>query len=172
MAEETPVSPEEQKKKSKLPLKTIIIIVGVLLMEGGTISMFMVFKGGPAPAEGTDPISDTAQVQTKECAEVVLAEDFSVDNYIGGKTRLVINMRICAKVDKAKAAELEPLVEGHKTEIMDAVRTLVSSAQPDQIKDPKLQVIKREIKTGVEKIIGEGLLDEILVSNWQSYTAD
>jgi flagellar basal body-associated protein FliL len=172
MAEEAPVTTEEQKKKSKLPLKTIIIILAVLLLEGGTITVFMAFKGGPKPAEGTNPIEGETKVEQKEFAEITLAESFSVDNYMGGKTRLVITMEVCAKVAKDKEEEFGGIVESHKTEIRDAIRTLVASAQPDQIKDPKLQVVKREIKTGVEKIVGEGVMQEILVSSWQSYTAD
>ncbi len=69
MPEETPVTPEEQKTKSKLPLKTIIIILAVLLLEGGTIAVFMVFKGGPTTAEGTNPIEGDTQVDLKEYAE-------------------------------------------------------------------------------------------------------
>ena len=172
MAEEAPVTPEEQKTKPKLPLKTIIIILAVLLLEGGTITVFMVSKGGPTPAEGTNPIEGDTQVDLKEYAEVTLAESFNVDNYMGGKTRLVITMEVCAKVTKEKGDEFKGLVEAHKTEIKDTIRTLVASAQPDQIKDPKLQVIKREIQTSVEKIVGEGVIQEILVSSWQSYTAD
>ena len=172
MADEAPVTPGEQKTKPKLPLKTIMIILAVLLLEGGTIIVFMAFKGGPTPAEGTNPIEGDTQVDLKEYAEVTLAESFNVDNYMGGKTRLVITMEVCAKVAKDKAEEFKGLVESHKTEIKDAIRTLVASSQPDQIKDPKLQVIKREIQTGVETIIGEGLIQEILVSSWQSYSTD
>ncbi len=172
MAEEAPVTPEEQKAKSKLPLKTIIIILAVLLLEGGTITVFMVFKGGPTSAEGTDPIQGDTQVDLKEYVEVPLTESFNVDNYMGGKTRIVITMEVCAKVSKEKGDEFMGLVDSHTTEIKDAMRTLVASSQPDQIKDPKLQVIKREIQTSVEKIVGEGMIHEILVSNWQHYTAD
>ena len=172
MAEEAPVTPEEQKTKSKLPLKTILIILAVLLLEGGTITIFMVSKGGPSPAEGTNPIAGDTQIDQKEYAEVILAESFNVDNYMGGKTRLVITMEVCAKVAKDKGEDFKGLVDSHKTEIKDTIRTLVASTQPDQVKDPKLQVIKREIQTGVEKIIGEGLIQEILISSWQSYPAD
>ncbi len=172
MAEDAPVTPEEQKAKSKLPLKTILIILAVLLLEGGTITVFMVLKGGPTAAEGTNPIEGDTQVDLKEFAEVTLADSFNVDNYMGGKTRLVITMEVCAKVAKEKGDEFKAIVEAHKTEIKDTIRSFVASAHPDQIKDPKLQVIKREIQTSVEKIVGEGMIQEILVSSWQSYTAD
>lgn len=104
--------------------------------------------------------------------EVVLAENFRVDNDMGRKGRCVINMGICAKVAQGKADELRRIAESRKTEIRDAIRTVVASAQFEQIKDPKLQVIKREIKARVETIVGKGLIQDILVTNWQSYAAD
>ena len=172
MAEQMPVAAEEQKPKSKLPIKTLLIILGVLLLEGGTIFVFMVSKGGPQPAEATDPVAETEETQNNLLAEVSLVEDFSVDNYVGGKTRIVVTMEISAKVEKSNQEKLQLLVDENKKEIMDSIRTLVASAQPDQIKDPKKQVMKREIKIGVEKIIGEGLIERILTPAWQSYPTD
>jgi len=172
MAEEKPAAPQEQKPKPKLPLKTIIIIIGVLLLEGATISVFTVFGGESQSADATDPIESTVDTETETMAEVLLAKDFSVDNYVGGRTRLIVNMEVSAKVDKANQEKLTVLIEEHGTEIKDSIRTLVSSAEPTQIKDPKLEVMKREIKIGVEKIIGEGLIEEILVPHWQSHSVD
>ena len=173
MAEDAPpVTPEEQKPKSKLPLKTILIIVGVIALEGGTIVGFKIFSGGAKPAQGSDPIDGSVQAQNKEMAEINLAENFSVDNYLGGKARFVITMSVSARVDTEKMEEFTKLAEVNKAKILDSIRFLVSSAQPAHIKDPKLEVLKREIKIGVEKITGEGIIQEILVSNWQSYDAD
>ena len=98
-------SKKGEKAKSKLPLKTIIIILAVLLLEGGTITLFMAFKGGPTPAEGTNPIEGDTQLDQKEYVEVTLAESFNVDNYMGVKTRLMITMEVCAKVAKEKNEE-------------------------------------------------------------------
>ncbi|MCH9021933.1 MAG: hypothetical protein IID32_04140, partial [Planctomycetes bacterium] len=82
MAEEALATDEEQKPKSKLPLKMILIVAGVLLLEGGVVSMFWVMKGGPDPAEATLEIGETREIASKGFAEVVLAESFQVDNYM------------------------------------------------------------------------------------------
>jgi len=174
MADDTPTKAEsdEQKPKGKLPIKTIIIILGVLLLEGGTISMFTILKGDPQPAAATSPIEGTVDKSTKPMFEVSLAENFSVDNYTRGKSKLVVTMHVTAKVDESRKDQLTKKVEASKSEIKDGIRALVSTAQPDEVRDSKLQVIKREIKSCVEKIIGEGMVEEILISEWQTYTAD
>ena len=172
MAEEKPANNEEQKPESKLPMKAIIVVLGILLLEGAMISIFWVTKGGPAPAEASDPINQTQETPNKDMVEVILASDMSVDNYSLGKTRIVITLQVAAKTARSKETQLKEAVGNHNTEIRDTIRVSLSSADPTDLKDAKLEVIKREIKTGVELIIGSGLIEEILLPIWQSYTAD
>ena len=61
MAEDSPaVNNDEQKPKSKLPLKAILIIVGVFFLEGGTIVGFKIAHKDK-PAAATEPIEETQQ---------------------------------------------------------------------------------------------------------------
>lgn len=175
MAEQQPKTPtgEEQKPKRKLPMKTLLLVLGVVLLEGGTIAVFMAFKGGPAHAEagGHTPIMPTV-TPSQEMVEVVLVQDFRVGNYVAGRSQITVTLEVTAKVDKSKEAELVARVTKHKTEIKDTIRTLIASAEPSNLKDPKLQVVKREIKAGLEKIVGEGLLDEILLPVWRTFSQE
>lgn len=172
MAEETPAKDDIQKLKSKLPIKAMIILLAVMLLEGATISVFFVMKGGPKPAEGSDPIAETEKNVNNNYAEVVLVQDFQVDNYMAGRSRMIVTLEVAAKVEIANKEKLDMSVNDHRKEILNSVRVLVSSAQPDQIKDPKLEVIKRKIKNGIEEIVGEGMIQEILMPIWQTYVAD
>ena len=172
MAEDTTASPEEQKPQKKLPLKTILIVIAVLLMEGATITIVKVFFAGPSSADAANVIEDTTETPNVDMAEVILAEDFVANKYVGTKARIIVNMDVSAKVEKVNQKKLETLVTEHKTEILDTIRTLVSGADAEHIRDSQLQVIKREIKTGVEKIVGPDLVDEILLPGWQPYASD
>jgi len=172
MADETTPNSDEQKPKSKLPMKTLLVVLGVMFLEGAAISVFWVVKGGPAPAEATDPIAETIQGPNKDMVEVELTGTMTVDNYSLGKTRMVITLEVVAKTERANQEQLKQAVDEHKTEIKDTVRELVSAAEPTDIRDSSLEVIKREIKTGTEKIIAENLIEEILLPVWQSYTTD
>ena len=172
MAEEIPAKEDIQKEKSKLPIKAMIILLAVMLLEGATISVFFVMKGGPKPAEGSDPIAETEKNVNNNYAEVVLVQDFQVDNYMAGRSRMIVTLEVAAKVESTNKEKLDMSVNDHRKEILNSVRVLVSSAQPDQIKDPKLEVIKRKIKNGIEEIVGEGMIQEILMPIWQTYVAD
>jgi len=172
MAEDTQPTQERPSSNYKMPLKTLIILLLVFLIEGGTISLFFVMRGGPNPAEGTDPIEDTQTTQQNKYAEVVLVQDFQVDNYMAGRTRMIVTLEVAAKVELTNKEKLDQNVSEHSKEILNSVRILVSSAQPDQIKDPKLEVVKRKIKSGVEEIVGEGLIEEVLLPVWQVFISD
>ena len=138
-------------------------------MEGGTIVMFKVFSK-PSPAEGSSSIEKTDENPTKDEAEIMVAENFSVDNHMAGHTTLKVTMGIAFKVKKDNKENVAVLVEDHKREMLDRIRTLVAGAQPDHIKkEPDLQVIKREIKLAVEEIIGKELVEEVLLPNWTTY---
>jgi len=172
MAKESAASPQEQKAKAKLGLKTILVVLGVLLLQGGTFTLTKIMFSGPKSAGATSPIEDTVQSTNQDMAEVSLAEDFRVSKFVGTKAQIMVTMSVSAKVSKEKQSQLQDLVTNHSTEILDTVRVLVSSADPEHIKDPRTEVIKREIKSGVEKIIGEGLIEEILLPGWQPFDAD
>ncbi len=172
MAEEAPDNQDIQKNKSKLPIKTLIIILAVFLLEAGAISFFFVMKGGPKPAEGSDPIADTEDAVKNNMAEVELATDFQVVNYMQGRSRIIVTLEVAATTDLDKKEMLQTKVTDRAKEILNVIRIIVSSAQPDEIKDPKLEVIRREIKSGVSGIVGEDLLKEILVPVWAPYSDD
>ena len=163
---------EEQKPQRKLPIKTIILILLVILLEGGTIIGVKMLSGGPKPSEATDPIEQTEEQQNRNLVEVVIVDQMSVDNWVLGRARIVVTLNVSATTNEDKAEKLTAAITENKTQIKDRIRTLVGDAQPEDIRDPHLQVIKREIKATVEEIVGEGLIDEILMPDWTSYVID
>lgn len=173
MAEKEAAAPAEQKPKPKFSQKTLIIMGAVMLLEGGGISLIFMLSKSPAPAHGSDtPIVETQQDSKTLAAEVVLMERSSVDNYNAGRGRTMITLEVSAKVGQDKKDKLAETLKNHSTEIRDAIRTLVSQAVLDNLRDPKLQVIKREIKASMELILGENAIDEILVPSWHCYSTD
>jgi flagellar basal body-associated protein FliL len=83
----------------------------------------------------------------------------------------MVTLEVAAKVESEQKDQLEAEVKDHSKEILNTIRIVVAGADPLDIKqDPKLQVIKRDIKTGVENIVSEGLIQEILIPVWQPYS--
>lgn len=173
MADETPqATPEEQKAKSNLSPKVIIVVVVALIVEAVVIFAVKGMSGGPEAAEATEAIGPTAEAVQEEMVEVQLCDEMSIDNWVSGRARTVVTLQVVAKTEAANGDQLANIVTEHATHIKDRIRTLVGSAQPDQIRDPQLQVIKRELGVSMEEIIPEGLIVEILIPDWRSFTVD
>ena len=175
MANDLPLTDEEQKPKSKLPLKMIIIIGSVFLLEAGAVSLFWIMHGGPDPSDATISIEQTEEYSREGLAEVQLAESFQVDNYMkGSSTRTMVTLEVFATYlegeDQANVEKVSALVEKHSSEINDRIRTIVASAKPNDLTDPKLEVIKRIIKSEVGKIIGKDYIQEILLPKFSPVT--
>lgn len=168
MAEDLPLTDNEQKPKSKMPLKTMIIIASVFIIEAGAVSMFWIMHGAPDPADATNAIAKTEEKSREGLAEILLAESFQVDNYMKGtSTRTMVTLEVFATYlegdEQVNVEKVTMLVEKHRSEIRDRIRTIIASAQPQDLTDPKLEVVKRIIKTEIGEIIGEEFIQEILL---------
>jgi flagellar basal body-associated protein FliL len=161
----------EQVPAKKLPLKMIIVVAGVLLLEGLTIGVFMMISD-PAMSQATNPIEAMVEPAENNAAEVLLVDEQQVDNYTQGRTRMLVTFRIYVKTRKDQQEKLEELVDKHSTEIRDRIRLLVASASPENVRDPMLQVIKRDVKVSLEKILPADMIEEVLIPNWQSMETD
>ena len=103
---------------------------------------------------------------TQDTDEVALCENLLCENYYNFQYPTVITASIFAKAESDKCKTLTKLIKDHSLEIRDNIRSTVASAQHWEITDPKLEVIIGEMKTGVEQIVGKGLIKNILIPVW------
>ena len=168
MADDAHTSAEEQSPKSKFNLKMILIMAGVLLLEGGVISLIFIMKE-PAPAEASEPIGPTADTVIQNAGELELISDFVVNNFVqGANKRIMVTINVVVTYEKdeedpAKQTKLEKLIAQHQGKIKDRIRSRIAEAAVTDLKDPKLEVIKRVIKSDIEGIIGQDLIEDILM---------
>ena len=158
-------------KVTKIPLKEVLC--SILAAHGwGYVQTENMIRVAPLSEISTKGRSMSRVAGRKKAfAEVVLAKDYKVVNYTVGRSRMMITMEVAAKVKSEQKEQLEAEVKEYNKEILNAIRIVVAGANPDDIKrDPRLQVIKRDIRTGVENIVSEGLVKEILIPVWQPYS--
>ena len=178
MADETP-NAQEQKPKGKLSLVMILVIGGVMLLEAGVICMVFILKD-PAPSDATSAIEGTQEKPRDDLCEIQVAESFQVENYTRGNARTMITLEVWATYKKPDPEEevdenmptVEELITTHRSSICDRIRMRVASADTNELKDPKLEVIKRIIKSDIGELIGEGKLEDILLPKWSPVDVD
>jgi flagellar basal body-associated protein FliL len=107
--------------------------------------------------------------RSKPTSEVPLCEDMTVERWQSYYHRTVVQASITAKTELQKHEQLDALVKQHDKQIKDKIRSIIASAQPEQLQDPKLQFIKTQVKSSLQQIDDENLIREILVTKWQSY---
>ncbi|MCF7959032.1 MAG: hypothetical protein K9M57_11345 [Phycisphaerae bacterium] len=171
MAEEARGSENVQKPKSKFPIKAILIVLGVVFMEAGTVTFFKMFNT-PKLSEGSNGIEMTEKLPNEDMVELVLVEEQNVDNYTGSNTKYVVTLDVVAKVKSENQTKLKAQVEKHEKEVENAVREVISAAQLVEIKDPHTEVIRRSLRSRIEEIIGEGMIETIMTPAFNSYPSD
>lgn len=157
-----------QKTKKKLPIKVIIIVVGVMIMEIATVYIVKM-TNKPDEVEGeTSPIDQTAVVPAVVESEVVVVEEMAVDNWTTGKTKYIVNFSAVLKVEDGVKEAVTAKVAQHKNEIMAVFRKIVGKAEPAMLKDPRTEVVSQQMRAELELIIGEGMIKDFIIPSWSA----
>ena len=121
-------------------------------------------EGEAAAAEPADP---------KKQVEVPVVE-FRAPNKIGGRTFLY-DVSIYAVTAAKNKAILETAFKDRGALIKDRVRTIIAQSDPDKLgggAEPGLETLRRQVRYQLEQIVGENLIDEILVPRCIPFRTD
>ena len=98
--------------------------------------------------------------------EIALCENIPCQKWVSLRRCDVVIVSIFAKTKTQTRDKLDSLIKKHSREIKDEIRSVVASADHRQIRDPYLKDITSAITDGVEKIIGPGYIQKIMIPTW------
>jgi len=164
--------------KTPVLLSTVMLIEAAILIAG-----FKMLGGGPqsvAGAEFTTPDdhhaggrSDGKSPTRKKTAELLVL-DFKAPNKVNGRTFLY-DVSIYVVV-KAKDEQLvKDTLKEREALIKDRVRTIIAQSDPEKLvggSEPGLETLRRQVKYQLDTIIGEGMIDEVLVPKCIPFRTD
>ncbi|HUB26066.1 MAG TPA: hypothetical protein VL992_11605 [Tepidisphaeraceae bacterium] len=153
--------------------KTPILLGGVMLIEA--IVLFAGFKflnsGGPRTANGADLVDGAAGNATGPTTQDAGAEaeinlvDFKALNRLSGRSFLY-DVRIDVTTKPELADRVGQEIKDRDGLIKDRVRTIIAELDPDKLgggSEPGLETLKRQVKFQLDEMLGDGLIDEVLV---------
>lgn len=109
------------------------------------------------------------RMRLRSDSEVPLSQTITCENrQIGYFSPTIITFDVIAKVDPDQHDKLDKLISQNSLQIKDGIRDVVASAKTYQLTDPKLESISRQIQQKVEKIVGKGVIKEILIPYWHT----
>ena len=162
--------------KSTPVLLGVVMFVEAAVLFGG----FKMFGGGPKDSHGATPkdgksASDdkNAKPDPRKLVEVLVLE-FKAPNRVNGNSYLYdVKIYVSAKPDNQKA--LTDVITARSATIQDRVRTIISQADPSKLgggTEPGLETLRRQVKYQLDEIVGEGMVEEVLIAKCIPYRSE
>lgn len=157
----------------KLGGKTILIVamipVCMLLAAGATYVMVAPAADAAAKTEdGDQPAVEAEAADIPADASVeVLIDNFNCTNNraAAGSTIHVSFKVVCIVQDRQNLAFEELANKTHKTRTRQSIERIIRSAALEDLHDPNLSTIRRQIREEVNKVVGKNYVLDVAVSD-------
>lgn len=163
---------EGKKKGSKLPL----IIAAIMIVEGaGVYFLVSMFGHKPAEAEAHQVEGGGEAALANSQVEIALIEDkfqnMSTNNVWLWDASIVL------KVKKKHEPEITKLLGERNAEIKEGIAMIFRKATHNQLREPGLETLNRQLTAFVGKIVGndhEGnpIIERVLIPKCRGFQAD
>lgn len=165
-------APEASKRK--LPVRTMIIMAVVLLVEGLAIAGAFMLSGGAADVKADPAKIDEAAKLEQPVEELVLDGRFA--NMRLGYT-VVYTTKVVVKVKRKHQDRVQQAIEQRAAELEEAVQTIFRRAEPTQLKEPTLATLRRQVQAELDRIFqqdenGEPIVLSVVIPKCIPHRAD
>jgi flagellar basal body-associated protein FliL len=188
-AEGAPTAEKKEASKAAsggLMGKTPILLGAAMVVEA--IILFAGFKflgAGPKASQAVELTASTQAGEKGEGADKGAATDqnspvelpvvdFRAPNKQSGRTYLYdVSIYVVAKQKNGDL--VKGLIASHLEMIEDRIRTIIAQSDPDKLgggSEPGLETLRRQIKYQLDQIIGDGLINEVLIPRCIPYRTD
>ncbi len=174
----TPQKNEEEgapvEENKKLPLKTILVFLAVMLVEGGAITTVFLVAGGPAKVEADVEAQMAAELADRPTTLEVVADRFQ--NTKTGRTYLY-DTEVYVVVRQKDRDVIEKKLEELEHQLATDIAKIIRRAEPAHLLEPTLTTLTRQFHAAIEERLGtddEGnsMVQEVLIRKCQQYRAD
>jgi flagellar basal body-associated protein FliL len=182
---------EGAAKKGGLLTKMPVLLGIVMILEA--IVLFAGFKflgAGAKPAagaelttettsegakgEGKDGDNKSASPADQKKMVVIKITEFKAPNKKSGST-ILYDLKIAATTKAEFQKRVEDTITDQEPLIQDRIRTIIAESDPEKLSggaEPGLETLRRQIKYQLDEIIGDGMIDEILVPRCIPFRTD
>ena len=169
--------------------KTPVMLGGVMILEAVVLFAGFKFLGsGPNHAAGADVVtSESAEGSGKKedggkdgkagpkrkTVEIAVV-DFKAPNKTSGRMYMYdVSIFAVSKADFEQ--QVKDGIKAQERLIQDRIRTIIAQNDPEKLgggSEPGLETLRRQIKHQLDEIIGEGMIDEVLVPKCIPFRTD
>lgn len=168
------------EKSGGLLTKLPVLLTGVMVIEA--VVLFAGFKllgGKPQHANGAELVADgehagdKAASDKRKTVEVQVVE-FKAPNKANGRTFLYdVSIYVVTKPDFEQ--RVRDTFKDKGALIQDRIRTIIAESDPEKLgggSEPGLETLRRQVKYQLDEIVGDGVIDEVLVPRCIPFRTD
>jgi hypothetical protein len=179
----------DQAKGGGLMSKTPVLLGGVMIIEAVVLFAGIKFIGGGShPVQGAELTTteggDGAHgeggvgvghgaVDKRKTVEINVI-DFKTPNRQTGRLFLY-DVSIFVVTKGEFADKLKEMIKDREALIKDRIRTIIAVSDPEKLgggSEPGLETLRRQVKYQLDEIIGEGMIDEVLIPRCTPFRVD
>jgi flagellar basal body-associated protein FliL len=154
-------------------VEAVVLFAGFKFISGGAKNANAADLTTPIKTAGAAEGETSASVDTTGSVELPLLES-RFPNKRNGKTFLY-DVKIFLSVKKESADKVKTVIADHNALIQDRVRTIIAESDPDKLgggAEPGLETLRRQVKYQLDEIVGDGLIDDVLIPQCIPFPAD
>lgn len=170
----------KEKPKGGLLTKLPVLLGGVMVLEAALLlGGVYLFKAKPKSADaavlatGDGAAGENGMAKKGKTVEVAVG-DYKALNRTNGRTFLY-DLSIYVVVKSGNEQKVTDAFKDGKALIEDRIRTIIAESDPDKLgggSEPGLETLRRQVKYQLDRIVGDGLIDEVLVPRCIPYRTD
>jgi flagellar basal body-associated protein FliL len=181
-----PAHPAEDKKPSGgggALLKSTPMLLGVVMFVEALVLFagFKMFSGGPQSAHAADSTEEAGhdahggpvKSEKRKLVELNVLE-FKAPNKQSGRLFLY-DVSVYVTVKTEFKERVEAALKEREATIRDRARTIISQCDPEKLgggSEPGLETLRRQMKHQLDEIIGDGMIEEVLIPRCIPYRQD
>lgn len=175
MAEEENNKAEAPAKK-KLPMKMLIILGVVMVVEGVIFGAGYFVFGDKPPAVQAEGLQEDDKAAEFELVEVLLIGD-KFQNTRQGAQAYLYDATIYVVIQQRHRSFVEAEIEDQMARISQEVTEVFARAEPAQLNEPDRLTLKRQILDKCKDRFGddadgEPYVRDVVISNWKRFSTD
>lgn len=146
----------EQPKKAS-PMKTIVVLGVILVVEAVVIVGAMMMLGGPSTVEAADAVGDIQTAEEEKLVEVQVLSGKLANNKSG--VTYLYETEIYVQVKKKYADRVTNELEQFRNQIRAEITAIWRTSDPNHFQEPKLENLTRKVEALLNERFGKSADD-------------
>ena len=154
-------------------LEALVLFAGFKFLGGAPKHAVAIELTGGGGEKGVDGKGIDAGSLKKKRSEINVV-DFKAPNVQNGR-RYIYDVSIFATVKGDDEQKVKDAIKERDALIRDRIRTIIAQMDPEKLgggSEPGLETMRRQVKYQLDEIIGEGMIDEVLVPKCIPFRAE